>query len=184
MPSQPPPSIPSSSDRQCSADAWQIRSSQADQTMAIGAAVAHEAVGGDLIALIGELGSGKTQFVRGVARGMGICEADVCSPTFVVVHEYTGPPGRPVLVHVDAYRTSGASDLDSIGWDDSTNEHRGGAVVVVEWADRLAARLGEDLLEVRLDHLDQATRLITFLPAGSWLQRMPRLIAALERFRP
>ena len=99
---------------------------------------------GDVVALDGELGAGKTRFVRGVCEGMGLDPAQVCSPTFVLVNEYVRPihatPGGvaagvpAILRHVDAYRLSGPGDLESIGWDRVVD---GTAVVVVEWAARL-----------------------------------------------
>ena len=175
-----PPSNPRGSDGGAASDPTRMRSCSADETIAIGATVARHLVCGDLIALIGELGAGKTQFVRGLAQGLGMSGAEVSSPSFVLMHEYDGSPEVPVLVHVDAYRTGGASDLDSIGWDDASNEHRAGAVVALEWADRLSDRLGDDVLRVRMDHVDPTTRLITFEPSGSWLQRMAPLVTALR----
>lgn len=176
---QPPPNLHPRSDH-TAYKAWQIRSCDPAQTTAIGTVVAQHAACGDLIALTGELGSGKTQFVRGLARGLGINEADVSSPSYVLIHEYKVSSASPVLVHIDVYRTGGSSDLDSIGWDEATNEHRTGAVVAVEWADRLAGRLGDDVLHVRLDHVDTTSRLIAFNGTGSWMARMAPLIAAMQ----
>jgi len=87
---------------------------------------------GDLVLLEGDLGAGKTVFVRGLAAGLGIDEAAVSSPTFALVHEY-GPEGiPPVLAHVDLYRLSGESPgaLEELGLRDL---RRGGAILAIEW---------------------------------------------------
>jgi tRNA threonylcarbamoyladenosine biosynthesis protein TsaE len=83
---------------------------------------------GDVVLLFGELGSGKTVFVRGLAEGLGLDPSEVSSPTFALVHEY-GPAGRPpVLVHADLYRLPDGSGLGDLGLSE-----RGGAILAVEW---------------------------------------------------
>lgn len=181
--------------------------------MAVGAAVGALARAGDLIALYGELGAGKTQFVKGLAEAMGVGRARVCSPTFVMVQEHEPPRGGPVLVHVDAYRLQGRHDLESIGWDspggrgvqgeEAPAVRRGklpgelpgkfpeelpgelfaGAVVVVEWADRLAGHLGGDRLDVTFVHRSEHERDIVIAPHGAWTLRMRELCERLDRIR-
>lgn len=152
-----------------------IESHSVEQTMAIGTAVAEIIREGDLVALIGELGAGKTQFVRGMAMGLNIEPARVSSPTFVFLQEYDPAEGdSPVLAHVDAYRLAGTDDLASIGWEGDGEELRSGAVLVVEWADRVAGALGEDWLEVRIVH-NGGGRSITLAPHGEWSDRMAGL---------
>lgn len=119
------------------------------ETLAIGRALAAVTRPGDVVAIDGPLGAGKTRLVRGLAMGMGFDGSVVSSPTFVVVNEYvrgedeaalndelaTLPPGGGArLFHVDAYRLSGPDDLDSLGWDRVMD---GSAVVAVEWAERI-----------------------------------------------
>jgi tRNA threonylcarbamoyladenosine biosynthesis protein TsaE len=104
--------------------------SEAD-TEAAGAALAETLRPGTTVLVHGDLGAGKTVFVRGVARGLGIDPEAVTSPTFTLVHEYAG--GRLPLVHLDLYRLADA-DLDQVGLDPDL-ARRG--VVIVEWADRL-----------------------------------------------
>ncbi len=148
--------------------------------MAIGHAVGALAAAGDVVALSGELGAGKTQFVRGLAAGMGIDPAAVASPTFVIVHEYPAAPDRPVLVHIDAYRIHSLEDLESIGWDlTGGSELRRGAVVVIEWADRLRGTLGEDLLTVDLAHAGEGLRSLVVRGRGQWADRMDALRSSL-----
>lgn len=151
-----------------------IESRSVADTMAVGEAIARVAKPGDIIALDGELGAGKTQLVRGLARGLGLDPHHVASPTFVIAHEYEPPeadaPDAPVLVHIDAYRLTGPGDLDTIGWGEDGQETRDGAIVAIEWASRIASALGDDLLRVTLEHTD-AGRRITLIPQGNWQQR-------------
>ncbi len=161
-------------------DAVVVESRSLEQTYALGAAVAALCGPGDVVALSGELGAGKTQFVRGMARGLGIDERRVSSPTFVIAHEYESADGSRVLVHLDAYRLEGRDDLVSLGFaDDEGGDLRVGAVMAIEWASRVAGALPVDRLEVTLEHLDDGRRL-TFTGCGAW---EGRIIPLAERIR-
>jgi tRNA threonylcarbamoyladenosine biosynthesis protein TsaE len=107
-------------------------SSSEDDTRAIAAALAPSLAPGAVVLLSGDLGAGKTAFVRGLAEGLGVDPGEVTSPTFTLVHEYRG--GRLPLIHVDLYRLDRA-DLDEIGLDQDLAL---GGVVAVEWAERLS----------------------------------------------
>jgi tRNA threonylcarbamoyladenosine biosynthesis protein TsaE len=161
--------------------AWYGRSRSAAQTRHLGEQVARWTRAGDVIALIGELGAGKTQFVGGLARAMGV-EQTVASPTFVFMHEYEPPGQGPILVHIDAYRLDGPQHLDSIGWDTATGgaELREQAVVVIEWADRVAAALGPDRLEVHLTHRSDSERNVRMVAGGNWCSRLLTLTDELD----
>lgn len=151
-----------------------------DHTQAVGCAVGTVAGAGDIIALVGELGAGKTQFVRGMALGMGIDPKQVSSPTFVLMREYASEePGDPVLVHIDAYRLKGPDDLATIGWGEHGEEWRDHAVVAVEWADLIEPALGDDWLEVAIKHAG-ASRWIGLSPHGRWEQRVDVLRRLLQ----
>ncbi len=115
---------------------------------------------GDIIALNGELGSGKTEFVHGLARGLGVPAAAVASPSFTLIHEY---PGRVLLAHLDLYRLE---DLPAELLPDLEEYLEGDSVLAVEWAQRLAGLLPEDYLEVRLAILSESQRQLTFLGHG------------------
>ena len=101
-------------------------------TRAIAAALAPDLVPGAVILLSGDLGAGKTAFVRGLAEGLQLDPDDVTSPTFTLVHEYRG--GRLPLIHVDLYRLDRA-DLDEIGLDQDLAAN---GITAVEWSERLA----------------------------------------------
>ena len=114
------------------------------ETEEIGYKLGTEANAFDVYCLKGELGAGKTVFVRGFARGLGYVGA-VTSPTFTLVNEYEG--GRLPLFHFDLYRIHEPVDLESIGWDDYVN---GSGVVIVEWPERAGGLLPKEhvLIEI------------------------------------
>ena len=114
-----------------------------EETEALGARLARALEPGAVVAFTGDLGAGKTAFVRGLARGLGIRDR-VTSPTFTVVNEYEG--GRLPLFHFDLYRLGCADELFDIGWEDYLAR---GGVCAVEWSERM-----EELLEpgtIRVD---------------------------------
>lgn len=161
--------------------AFELESLSIADTVALGRAIGELAVAGDVIALNGQLGVGKTQLVRGLAEGMGLNPRDVSSPTFVFVQEYTPsevelPEAEgdeavavAVLVHLDAYRLGSADHLESIGWSDELLD---GAVLAVEWAARIARALGPDVLDVGIEHAGDGRRVIEVAAKGSWLPRL------------
>ena len=113
------------------------------ETRAIAAALAPTLMPGSVILLSGDLGAGKTAFVRGLAAGLGLDPDEVTSPTFTIVHEYRG--GRLPLIHVDLYRLDRA-ELDDIGLDQDLAEE---GVTAVEWAERLTRGI-TDAVAVRI----------------------------------
>ena len=152
----------------------QIISGSVAETEALASALAAALKPGDLVALIGPLGAGKTQFARGLAAGLGVDRSQVASPTFVLISEYTGKV--PVL-HADAYRVSGSAELEEAGFADLSQ----GAVAVVEWADRVEPLLGEDRIEVHLDHGEkEGERLMRFRFSGRWAAQSAALSNALK----
>jgi tRNA threonylcarbamoyladenosine biosynthesis protein TsaE len=112
-----------------------FHSASEDDTRAIAVTLAAELTPGSVLLLSGDLGAGKTAFVRGLAAGLGISSDEVTSPTFTLVHEYRG--GRLPLIHVDLYRLDRA-DLDDIGLDEDLAAR---GVVAIEWAERLSRRV-------------------------------------------
>lgn len=134
------------------------------ETMALAAAVARQLRAGDVVTLEGELGAGKTRFVRGLAQGLGHDPAKVSSPTYVVMHEYE-TPGAVTLMHVDAYRLDGDDDAAlGIGWD-QVMQHD--AIVAIEWPARVGGMLPGEVFRVRVEHTGVSDRRITIAcPAG------------------
>jgi tRNA threonylcarbamoyl adenosine modification protein YjeE len=122
-------------------------------TIAAGARLAGLVRGGDAIALLGDLGAGKTTFVTGLVAALGGGSAS--SPTFSLVNEYRG--GRLIVWHVDLYRIARAAELPELGLDDIIGDPRG--ICVIEWADRFAV-LPADHLRLTLDHREDSRTLV------------------------
>jgi tRNA threonylcarbamoyladenosine biosynthesis protein TsaE len=149
-----------------------------DETRALGEGVARTLRAGDVVVLAGDLGTGKTAFAQGVARGLGVTEP-VVSPTFTIVREYQG---RLPLAHVDVYRLDRIQELHDLGFDELLDER----VTLVEWGDVAAPVLPPERLEVRLE-LSQVgdDREIRLSPLGeSWQARARRLAEVVAPFDP
>lgn len=124
------------------------------ETAAAGRELARRLTPGAVVLLSGDLGAGKTVFVRGIAEGLGINPRDVSSPTFTLVQEYRG--GRLALYHVDLYRLH-SSEVDDLGLDEMA---WAGGVVAIEWPDRLP-RAPAKVITVRIEHGDDTIRHIS-----------------------
>ena len=124
------------------------------ETEELGHRLAASLPGGTVVAMYGDLGAGKTAFVRGMARGMGL-DCRVSSPTFTIVNEYLG---QRELIHFDMYRLSGADELFDIGWEDYLSR---GAVCAVEWSENVQDAFFGDEIVVRIDKLGDTERKIT-----------------------
>lgn len=141
---------------------FDITTHSAEETRALGATFGRHAAAGTVIALTGTLGSGKTAFTQGLARGLQVpAEYYITSPTFTLINEYQG---RLHLYHVDLYRLSDPGDIEEIGLRDIM---AGAGVTVIEWAERLGGDLPARhvglLLAIEGDH----TRRMTITAAGS-----------------
>ena len=112
-----------------------IETASEEETSAVAERFAPSLQPGDVLLLFGELGAGKTAFVRGLARGLGASAEDVSSPTFTLIQEYRSPSGL-TLQHVDLYRLS-AAEADDLGLDELIS---GDAIVAIEWAERWQGR--------------------------------------------
>lgn len=116
-----------------------------EETLALGAAYALDLKPGDVVALDGDLGAGKTHFVKGVASAFGVAEADVTSPTFSLIQEYNAHGLR--LYHVDAYRLERESEAIQIGLDELLY---GDGICLVEWPERVSGWLPPHTRRVRI----------------------------------
>jgi tRNA threonylcarbamoyladenosine biosynthesis protein TsaE len=132
-----------------------VTTDSVDATMALARRLAETLSPGAVVALDGDLGTGKTHFVKGLAAGLGIPPETVRSPTFTIVHEYTD--GRLPLYHFDAYRIGDPSELEAIGFDEYAY---GDGITVIEWAARVADLLPPDTLRLRLTHVSAHERRI------------------------
>lgn len=140
-------------------------------TERLGERLAAHAQPGDVVALWGELGAGKTVLARGIAIGLGIDEEAVTSPTFIILHEHFG--GRLPLYHLDLYRIE-RDQLGSTGWEEALDS---GGVTVIEWPDRAGEDLPSDRVDVRLEHVAETKRRVRVEPTGP---RSRRLVDALR----
>jgi tRNA threonylcarbamoyladenosine biosynthesis protein TsaE len=135
-------------------EAWTGRITESEAaTSAAGEAFARTLGAGAVVLLYGELGAGKTSFVRGMARGLGANPGNVSSPTFTIVQEYAGP--EVMLYHVDLYRLEPA-EVDDLGLEELVS---GEGIVAIEWADRWKGR-PDDAREVWLEDLGEDRRRI------------------------
>lgn len=170
---------------------FQVSTSDADQTRALGEDLGRILAAGDLVMLSGGLGAGKTTLTQGIGIGMGV-RGRVASPTFIVARVHPSLSGGPDLIHVDAYRIKDLSDLETLDLDSSLDE----AVTVVEWGEGKTEAMSDERLsiEVRrasggqadtdgdiidLEHMDDGTRLIVLRAHGHrWDGVLDAVVAA------
>lgn len=135
--------------------ALEITSNSVEQTIAIGKAIGQGMRGDEVVALIGDLGTGKTHLIKGIASGIGVDKNDdVTSPTFTLINEYAGE--KLSLYHIDAYRLKNAAQLEALGFDEMCSMS---SVVVIEWADRVWSLVSEyEPICVRLHHRGETAR--------------------------
>jgi tRNA threonylcarbamoyladenosine biosynthesis protein TsaE len=125
-----------------------------EETLRFGARVGRELQRGDVVALFGDLGAGKTALVKGIARGLGITQ-EVTSPTFTLVHEYTG--GRLPLFHIDLYRLDSLDQALAIGIEEYLN---GPGVTAIEWSEKIESLLPATATRIRITAPDNNVRRI------------------------
>ena len=140
---------------------WRALLRSATDTEQLGRFLGQSLQGGEVLALYGELGTGKTTLVRGIAAGLEVPPHIVNSPTFVLIHEYQG---RVPLAHVDLYRIEAQPELQHIGLSDYLD---GQTVVAIEWADKGDLELPDDRFEVYLSHRSARTRKVILKARGT-----------------
>jgi tRNA threonylcarbamoyladenosine biosynthesis protein TsaE len=132
-----------------------------EETIELGEKLAGKFKGGEIIALSGELGAGKTQFVKGIGKALGITR-EISSPTFVIVQTYSS--GRLPLIHMDLYRLDSVESLEDMGWYDFLDIN---GVIVIEWAEKMQKFLpAENTIFVKLTFEDLDTRKIKLMSGG------------------
>ena len=141
-------------------------STSALATEALGERLGRGCQGGEVIALLGDLGTGKTCLVHGLARGLDTPEGSVASPTFALIHEYGG---RVPLVHVDLYRLETEDAVNRLGLEEYLESP---AVIVIEWADKVRSLLPHDHLRIELEHRGGDHRRLRLYPLSKRYQAL------------
>ena len=142
-------------------------------TERLGRAIARVAEPGTVIALIGNLGAGKTRLTRAIAEALGVHSEAISSPTFVLIHEYDG---RMPVYHFDVYRLKSLSDFEDLGPADYWN---GGGICLVEWADRVRELLPDDAWTIEIEAVPErgpSARRVRITPDAA----MERILGSLE----
>ena len=142
--------------------------SSAAMTHALGKALGEACLGKEVIALVGPLGAGKTCLARGIAEGLRVPAESIASPTFVLIHEYTG---RLPVYHVDLYRLDERDAVNGLGLEEYTES---AGVTVIEWAEKAPTVLPPDHLWIVLEHLGDDRRRVALHPRG---ERSRKLVA-------
>jgi tRNA threonylcarbamoyladenosine biosynthesis protein TsaE len=161
-----------------------LRSSSPADTKAIGAAIADVMREGDVVALTGELGAGKTCLVQGAAGALGVTER-VTSPSFILRKDYAG---RVPVLHLDVYRLETLQDVVELGWDEALDRTR---IAFVEWGDAMSPLLPLDHLEVELRVIeddarppgDEDRRLVLRARGEDWSRRLEDVARQAEQWR-
>lgn len=147
-----------------------VRTRSPEETQDLGEQIGRLALPGEVLLLLGDLGTGKTTFVKGMARGLGVT-GDVRSPTFILMHEYEG---RYPMLHVDLYRCSSHTEVVELGLEQLMEAPR---VVAVEWGEKAFPLVSDDYLEIEFawDETSEDDRTLQFRPYGRWRERMREL---------
>ncbi|MCK5340076.1 MAG: tRNA (adenosine(37)-N6)-threonylcarbamoyltransferase complex ATPase subunit type 1 TsaE [Desulfobulbaceae bacterium] len=143
-----------------------------DETSSLGQSLGRVAESGDVIALFGDLGAGKTTLTQFIGQGLQVPDSCyITSPTFSLLHEY---PGRIPLFHMDLYRLSGEDDVIDLGFEDYLY---GDGLVVIEWPDRLGALMPDNRLAIELTMTSESSRTAVFTAYGKkWVDKLAEIM--------
>jgi tRNA threonylcarbamoyladenosine biosynthesis protein TsaE len=144
---------------------FNVVSDSPEQTIGLGRKIGSQLKGGEIIAVCGALGSGKTHLIKGIADGAGAKDGrEVTSPTFVVINEYAG---RLDIYHIDVYRLDSVAEFEMLGFDDFCYPQ---SVVLIEWADKIESALqGVDYIRFELNHSGKTGRKIHIVNAPEYI---------------
>ncbi|HYA02712.1 MAG TPA: tRNA (adenosine(37)-N6)-threonylcarbamoyltransferase complex ATPase subunit type 1 TsaE [Syntrophobacteria bacterium] len=155
---------------------WTTETSSSEETHLLAERLGRLLEPGDVVALVGELGTGKTLFAQGLARGLDVpVSFAITSPTFTLVNEY---PGRIPFYHLDLYRIAGAAQCLDLGLEDLLYGHGAAAI---EWAERLGPELPEERLEVHLAFTGESSRLLKIRAFGRRMEERLAHLAAVRK---
>lgn len=139
-----------------------LQTRSAPETARIGKTIGTRLLPGDVVALVGGLGAGKTQFIKGLAAGLGLRDTTyLSSPSFTLINEYAG---KIPFYHIDLFRLGREEEAEALGLEDY---FRGRGVTAVEWADRIPSLLPEEMLFVSIDYVDETTRSVEIIGKGN-----------------
>ncbi|MCM8783663.1 MAG: tRNA (adenosine(37)-N6)-threonylcarbamoyltransferase complex ATPase subunit type 1 TsaE [Candidatus Omnitrophica bacterium] len=141
------------------------------ETKKLGENLGKNLISGDVLCLVGELGSGKTVLVKGIARGLGILEELINSPSFILIREYSS---KLNLYHFDLYRLKTLGEIESLGWEEYLSKK---GVLVIEWADKMEEVLPQEHLRIEMKIFSEKKRKIKLIPKG---KRYKELIRKLK----
>jgi len=155
-------------------------SNSPEQTRELGEKLGRLLSRGNVVALVGELGAGKTVLAQGLARGLGVGPDEyVSSPSFALVNQYRG---RVPIYHLDIYRLGGEAEMVALGYEDYFEPD---GVTIIEWADKVGELLPERYLLIKIKIIDKNTRDLDVRPIGPWTsEAAARIEAALSRQAP
>jgi len=145
------------------------------ETIRVGKDIGRRLLPGAVVALVGDLGAGKTQFIKGLAAGVGIRNPTyISSPSFTLIHEY---PGKIPFYHVDLFRLEKVEEAESLGLEDY---FLGRGVMAIEWADRIPSLLPEEMLLVSMSYIDKDRRSIEIIGKGRRYEDLVNQVQSLE----
>jgi tRNA threonylcarbamoyladenosine biosynthesis protein TsaE len=144
-----------------------LHTKSTSETIRIGKQIGSHLHPGDVVALVGELGTGKTHFIKGLASGAGVKRSRyITSPSFTLIHEYQG---KIPFYHIDLYRLKTEKEAEGLGLEEYI---QGGGITAVEWADKIPAHLPEQMLWIEIRHTGAHTRSIEIRAKGKRYEEM------------
>jgi len=144
-----------------------FKTSSTSETIRIGKRLGRLLQPGDVVALVGDLGAGKTQFIKGLAEGAGVGRATyVSSPSFTLINEY---PGRIPFYHIDLFRLESEREAEGLGLEEYVG---GNGITAIEWAEKIFSLLPEELLSVKIHYTGEHSRTIEIMPKGKRYEKM------------
>jgi tRNA threonylcarbamoyladenosine biosynthesis protein TsaE len=142
------------------------------ETIRVGRDIGRHLLPGDVIALAGELGAGKTQFIKGLAAGVGVGNSTyVSSPSFTLIHEY---PGETPFYHIDLFRLGGEKEAEELGLE---VYFQGSGVTAIEWADKIPSLLPKEMLSVSIAYMDKNIRTLEITGKGKHFEELVKEIS-------
>ena len=145
------------------------------ETIRIGKAIGTQLLPGDVIALVGELGAGKTQFIKGLAAGVGVGNSTyVSSPSFTLINEY---PGETPFYHIDLFRLGGEKEAEELGLE---VYFQGSGVTAIEWADKIPSLLPKEILFVSIAYMVKNTRTLEITGEGKHFEELVNQVQSSE----